>query len=190
MRHSTVSFLLRICGSAILLAGFVGAQQASGTDAQSPPTRTAELEMLRQQKAARLQPDEPGSVEYVLDVIKEKRIIERLTSGIAGFRVHLGGLITGSGFALGPEYYRRDLAHNQIRVRASARASLRKFYLMDAGVSFPSLADNHLFWICTASIGITPTSTITAQGQARLEWPQRVRPGGHIVRIIARDQAR
>jgi outer membrane protein assembly factor BamA len=101
--------------------------------------------MLRQQKAARLQPDEPGSVEYVLDVIKEKRIVERLTSGIAGFRVHLGGLITGSGFALGPEYYRRDLAHNQIRVRASARASLRKFYLMDAGVSFPSLADNHLF---------------------------------------------
>lgn len=101
--------------------------------------------MLRQQKEADLRPDDPGSVERVLNVVKEKKIVERFTAGIAGFRARLGGLITGSGFAVGPEYNRHDLLHNQLRVRASARASLRKFYLMDAGVSFPSLADNHVF---------------------------------------------
>src|SRR5205823_4629051 len=72
-------------------------------------------------------------------------IVERITAGIAGFRAHMGGLITGSGFAVGPEYYRHDLLHDQVSVRASARASLQKFYLMDTELNLPRLADDHVF---------------------------------------------
>ena len=100
----------------------------------APMTRAGQIEMQRQQKAAQLQPDYPSGIEHALNVIKQKKIVERITAGIAGFRVHMGGLITGSGFAVGPEYYRRDLLHDQVIVRASARASLQKFYLMDAEV--------------------------------------------------------
>ena len=111
----------------------------------APLTRAGQIEAQRQQKAAQLEPDEPSGIEHALIVLKEKKIVERITAGIAGFRVHMGGLITGSGFAAGPEYYRHDLLHNQVTVRASARASLQKFYLMDAELDLPRLADDHVF---------------------------------------------
>jgi hypothetical protein len=53
-------------------------------------------------------------------------------------------LITGSGFAAGPEYY-RHLVHDQVTLRASLRASLRKYYLMDEELSAPHLAEDHAF---------------------------------------------
>ncbi len=111
----------------------------------APATRAGQIEQLRQQKAAQLEPDTPSGLEHALNVIKEKKIVERITAGIAGFRAHMGGLITGSGFAVGPEYDRHDLLRGQVAVRASARASLQKFYLMDAELNLPRLANDHVF---------------------------------------------
>jgi hypothetical protein len=111
----------------------------------APMTRAGQIEMQRQQKAAQLEPDKPSGIEHALNVIKQKKIIERVTAGIMGFRVHMGGLITGSGFAVGPEYYRHDLMQDQVSVRASVRASIQKFYLMDAEISLPRLANDHAF---------------------------------------------
>jgi hypothetical protein len=119
--------------------------QTPEADRMAPATRAGQIEMERQQKAQHLEPDQPSGIEHALNVIKEKKIIERITSGIAGFRVHMGGLITGSGFAAGPEYYRRDLLNDQVTVRASARASIQKFYLMDTELDLPRLADDHAF---------------------------------------------
>ena len=50
------------------------------------------------------------------------------TNGTGGLRAHLGGLVTGSGFAVGPEYV-RHAANPDVEFRASARGSLRKFWL-------------------------------------------------------------
>lgn len=111
----------------------------------APMTRAAQIELERQQKAQRLEPDNPSGIEHALIVIKEKRIIERITAGIAGFRVRMGGLITGSGFAVGPEYHRGDLMNSQVTFRASARGSLQKFYLMDTELDLPRLAGHHAF---------------------------------------------
>jgi hypothetical protein len=85
-----------------------------------PATRAAQIDAARNLQAASLTPDEPRGIEHALDVIEDKEIIQRLTAGIAGLRVHLGGLITYSGFAAGPEYYRR-LLHEQLTFRASGR---------------------------------------------------------------------
>jgi hypothetical protein len=126
-------------------AAFARAQTPDANRMVAPMTRAGLIELQRQQKAAQLQPDTQSGIEHALNVIKEKKIVERITAGIAGFRLHMGGLITGSGFAIGPEYYRRDLMHNQVTVRASARASMQKFYLMDAELSLPRLADDHVF---------------------------------------------
>jgi hypothetical protein len=133
----------------ILPAVFVGccfAQDPVSTSADriDPATRAAQIEAAREQKAAALTPDKPQGLEHDLDVFEEKEILQRLTLGVAGFRAHLGGLITGSGFAAGPEYY-RHLLHDQVTFRASLRASLRQYYLMDAELDAPHLADNHAF---------------------------------------------
>ena len=119
--------------------------QEDAADRLAPQSRAELIEQERQQKAAELQPDTPSNIERGLNIIKEKKILERITNGVAGFRAHLGGLITGSGFAAGPEYYRRDLVHEQMRFRTSVRGSLRKFWLADADLNMPQLADDHIF---------------------------------------------
>ena len=123
-------------GSAVLMA--------QDADRAMISSRAAEIEAQRRQKAADLQPETLSKPERVLQVVQQKRVLERITAGVAGFRIHLGGLITGSGFALGPEYYRR-LFSERLIVRSSARASFDKFYLLDAELRLPRLADDRAF---------------------------------------------
>jgi hypothetical protein len=108
-------------------------------------SRAEQIQAERQLKARNLEPDQPDRIERGLQFIKEKKIVERITGGVAGVRVSLGGLVTGSGFAAGPEYLRRDLAGERIIFRSSVRASLREAYLIDTQLSMPRLANDRLF---------------------------------------------
>ncbi len=123
----------------------VRAQSQSEADRIAPQTRAGVIEQERLEKSQRLTPEEPTTIEAALRYIKDKKIVERLTAGSSGFRVHLGGLTTASGMAAGPEYYRHDLLKGQMRFRTSARASWRKFYLLDADLAFPQLAGGLAF---------------------------------------------
>lgn len=91
-----------------------------------------------------LEPDDPDRIEAALQWVKRHKLLERFTQGIAGFRVRLGGLVTGSGFAVGPEYYRRS-ERETVLFRTSARGSLKEFYLLDLELSFPRLANDRMF---------------------------------------------
>ena len=53
-------------------------------------TRAQETEAARQEKSRRLEPEESPKIERVLLQIKEKRLVERITAGVAGFRVASG----------------------------------------------------------------------------------------------------
>ena len=108
-------------------------------------SRAAEIEAARQQKAAHETPDETSGFEKKLVWIKEEKVIERFTSGLAGLGLSFGKLVTGSGFALGPEYMRRDLADGQVIFRATARGSLKLYYQTDLQLSLPKLARRRLF---------------------------------------------
>ena len=108
-------------------------------------TRAQEIEAARQEKAGQLAPDDTSRLERALVVIRERKLVERATAGIAGFRVKLGGLASGSGFALGPEYLRRDLADGEVIIRASARATAKAYQLYDAQLTFPKLKRQRFF---------------------------------------------
>lgn len=108
-------------------------------------SRAQETEAARQEKVRHLEPEESPKIERVLLTIKEKRLVERITAGVAGFRLAIGGLVSGSGFALGPEYLRRDLSDGRVIVRASARASLKRYQLYDVQLTFPKLYHRKLF---------------------------------------------
>ncbi len=133
----------------VAMAGSLRAQdqttnQGTSADRVEPATRAGLIETARDQKAATLEPEEAQGIERVLNIVEDKAIVQRLTAGMAGFRVHLGGLVTYSGFAAGPEYYRR-LLHDQITLRASVRLSTHKFYLMDTELEASHLAHDHAF---------------------------------------------
>jgi hypothetical protein len=120
------------------------AQDPSGANRLAPLTRAGEVELARQQKAANLTPDAPDKIESTLIYIKEKRIVERITTGVGGVRVVFGGMIHRSGFALGPEF-RRDMLDETVTFRASARGSLRRYYMLESGLDMPALAGGRLF---------------------------------------------
>jgi outer membrane protein assembly factor BamA len=57
----------------------------------------------------------------------------------SGFGLRFGGLVTGSGFALGPAYSRPELKKENIRLRLSAVGTLKQYYRLDVLVSVPRL---------------------------------------------------
>jgi hypothetical protein len=108
-------------------------------------TRAAQIEQARREKAANIKPEEVSKAEARLNYIIDSKILERLTAGIGGVRVIFGGLATGQGFALGPEYFRPDLADGNVLFRAGARASGARGLLLDLQTGMPNLAGGKMF---------------------------------------------
>lgn len=109
---------------------------------QAPPTtRAQEIEQARDAKAASVKPEEVSGGESFLRNVKEQRWLERISEGYNGFRVKLGGLVTGGGFAIGPEYFREDLLDGKMFFRAGAQASASQYLKMEAETGFTQLWD-------------------------------------------------
>ncbi|HYO81557.1 MAG TPA: BamA/TamA family outer membrane protein, partial [Bryobacteraceae bacterium] len=86
-----------------------------------------------------------SKTERALVEIRERRILEKITYGIGGLRARIGGLVTGSGFAVGPEYFRDDLAEGNILFRATSQFSARQYQLYELEFTLPKLAGNRAF---------------------------------------------
>lgn len=156
----------------LLVAGF-----ASILPAQSQ-TRRELIEEARTQKAARLEPDAPGTWEQRLILVKDNKVIERITAGYRGVRVKMGGMPNGSGFALGPNYFRDDLARGELVLDTSLQASTRRWLKYEVLFRAPSFAGNKLFWESSAIhqdynsldyYGPGPDSEKTCRSNYRLE---------------------
>ena len=126
---------------AFVRAGLLATLLAGQTPGQDPPlSRTEEWQRLREEKSRTLEPEQVSKTEARLNRIQDARLIERVTGGVAGFRIRVGGLATGQGFAIGPEYFRPELAQGQLRLRASLRGATSRAYLADFELAAPKLA--------------------------------------------------
>lgn len=128
----------------------VGVVLICGQMAGQVRTRAEEIEAARRKKEGELKPDELSRTEQILNRIKDEKLLERLTSGVGGVRLKFGALATGSGFAIGPEYLRRDLRNGTVLFRAAASASTRHWTKMEIEFGMPKLRNNHVFWDLTA----------------------------------------
>jgi outer membrane protein assembly factor BamA len=109
-------------------------------------TRAATIEKAREEKARKLAPEELSKGERVLKEFRDKKVLERFSAGHAGFRVKLGGLVSGGGFALGPEYLRKDLARSNLMFRAAAQTSFRNYQRYDMQFTRPGVATDRFFF--------------------------------------------
>jgi outer membrane protein assembly factor BamA len=109
-------------------------------------SRNEQIEEARREKASHLYPEGSSKTERTLLYVQEHEVLERITSGIAGFRVKLGGLVSGGGFALGPEYLRRDLLKGNLVFRTAAQASAKEYQRYDLQVTAPHFARKKLFF--------------------------------------------
>jgi outer membrane protein assembly factor BamA len=161
--------------------------------AQQPQSRVGEIQQMRQKKAAQLAPETASKTEQNLVAFREKHILEKITYGIGGLRARVGGLVTGSGFALGPEYFRDDLASGDVRFRVTTQFSLSQYQLYDVELALPKLVDEHAFFELHAThrnfprmdyYGQGPDSEKTGRSNYRLEdtnfsFASGVRPTRH-----------
>ena len=109
-------------------------------------TRAASIESARQEKAKNLAPEELSKGEQMLKKFRDKKVLERISEGVAGFRVKVGGLVSGSGFALGPEYLRQDLASGNLMFRSGAQTSLKAYQRFDMQFTSPGAATDRVFF--------------------------------------------
>ena len=65
-------------------------------------SRTQEIEAARDRKTNELKPEEVSPLERRLLLIRDKKILERISAGIYGLRLKIGGMATGEGLALDP----------------------------------------------------------------------------------------
>jgi outer membrane protein assembly factor BamA len=127
-----------------ILGIFATGTPAQETTALQPNTRTELIEQLQKEKSARLQPAQPGRVEEFFNKYLGENPQNNLLGGIPGLRLRFGGLPTGAGFALGPEYYRPDLAKGRMLFRISAVGSDKLWYALSTELRFPHLAKRYL----------------------------------------------
>jgi len=107
-------------------------------------TRTAQIEKARSQKAAQLKPDEVSKTENLLSRFKDEKFLERFSQGFNGVRAKIGNMVTGGGFAIGPEYSREDLLKGNLKFRTAAQVSTRGYYKIDNQWTFPRVGSNKL----------------------------------------------
>ena len=131
-------FQLRRAFVCLAFVCFAGAQEPADT-------RAEQIQQQRQKKAAQLTPEVTSVTEQRLIAFREKRILEKITYGIGGLRARIGALVTGSGFALGPEYFRDDLNNGNVLFRVTTQFSTQRYQLYNIELAFPKLADEHAF---------------------------------------------
>jgi outer membrane protein assembly factor BamA len=98
----------------------------------------------RNEKQQRLSVEEPSKLEKKLNWFKDAGLQDRLSDGYHGWRVKVGGLAPGGGFAIGPEYSREGLLGGKLDFRAGAQSSARGYQKADLHMTLPKVVSKRL----------------------------------------------
>ena len=115
---------------------------SSAAWSQEPATREEADRQRRDEKAKETKPYEPNGFEKAMDFAEDRAIfiLDR-----EGFHPKLGSLTTGSGFAYGLGFRDRDLFSNKGALEIWGASSVKRYWATEARITFPRLANNHLY---------------------------------------------
>jgi outer membrane protein assembly factor BamA len=109
--------------------------------AQEPTTRAEILERERKEKAQHLTPPEHPGLERALMDLESGRVFERILNPAEGLYPKIGNITTGSGFSFGPGYRYPRWFGGQLEFSTFAAASFSHYWMLDARLQAPRLAD-------------------------------------------------
>ena len=109
-------------------------------------TRAEELERERAEYQKHLAPEKNTRIEELLRRVRDNKLLERSNYGYNGLGVKIGGLVNGSGFAVGPQYLRDDLRDGAVVIRAAAQISFKNYQRADAQILLPKLLGGRAFF--------------------------------------------
>lgn len=125
-------------GGLVHLLFLVGLMAAGQTPAP-PASRIEAIERDRDAKAQQLAPEVLPGPERILRQVQDQRILEKFLSGYQGWTPTLGGLATGSGFALGASWHNERLLRGYAHTDFSASGSTRFWQKYQGSITFPHL---------------------------------------------------
>jgi hypothetical protein len=129
-------------GLLLLISYTLGAQSDNPAPPPDTETTAGEIRRLREEKRRRLQPETLPLLHRAILYVREHKIPEKITYGYKGFRPRFGTLGPGSGFGIGVEYFRPNLAQDRYTVRTSVTGSLQQFFMVDGEFEARRLAGN------------------------------------------------
>jgi hypothetical protein len=123
-------------------AGSFSALAQDGGVINGSASRAQAVADAEREKAKHLQPQEPPRGEQKFDHI-QKDIIDHIFN-INGPSLKFGGIPTGGGFSLGPQYTRQDLLADHLAWNTYIVGSTRKWYGGASSLDFHDLLNGHL----------------------------------------------
>jgi hypothetical protein len=133
-------FAMVLIASNVALSLCAGAQDTGATGGSGP--RAQAVANAEREKAKHLEPQEPPRGERKFDHI-QKDLIGRVFDA-NGPSLKFGGLPTGGGFSLGPQYTRQDLLADHLTWNTFVVGSTRKWYGGATSLDFHDLLNGHL----------------------------------------------
>jgi hypothetical protein len=130
------TWIMRLCAGFILLWGTLpmAAQEAN--------SRAELILRARREKSQKLAPEKPYPAEQALERLEEMGLLDPNRRTVWP---RIGGLPTGQGFAIGPQYYNPRLANGHLTFRASAAGSLSHAWLADVQLTTRRVGGDHVF---------------------------------------------
>ena len=138
MQHSR-RFAMFLAVSSVAISIAARAQDVSSSSATPRAQAVIDAE---QEKAKNLQPQEPPHGELKFDHI-EKDVLGPVFN-TNGPSLKFGGLPTGGGFSLGPQYTRQGLLADHLIINTYIVGSTRKWYGGGSSIDFHDLFNGHL----------------------------------------------
>jgi hypothetical protein len=127
-----------------VIALAIGVGVPIDANAQEPATRAEALQLEREEKAKNLSPPERNGLERILMDLESGRLFERLLNPAEGLYPKIGNITTGSGFSIGPGYRRPAMFGGHADFSTFAAASMSRYWMIDARLQFPRLANEQL----------------------------------------------
>jgi hypothetical protein len=135
-----IQFATLLIASGVALSAGAGAQDEGATNGIA--TRAQTVTDAEQAKAEHLMPQEPPRGERKFDHI-QKDILDRIFN-TQGPSLKFGGIPTGGGFSLGPQYTRQDFLADHLTWNTYLAGSTRRWYGGGSSFDFHGLLNGHL----------------------------------------------
>jgi outer membrane protein assembly factor BamA len=117
---------------------------ATGVKAEPVDSRIGQILAERAEKTRLLEPEAPTKMERRMDWLRDSAFLRNFGDLGNGVRLKMGGLVTGSGFAVGPEFSREGLFSGKMDFRTSAQVSMGGYQKQDIELSFPRFVHDRL----------------------------------------------
>jgi hypothetical protein len=146
--------------------------------AAAQSSRAEEIERARDDKQKALRPEQLDPAEAWFRKFQDEKYLERFSAGYNGLRAKIGNMVTGAGFAIGPEYFREDLFDGRLRSATGVQGSFSGSYRFSTDWQYKPRRDDRFVLFTYAEhrnfsrvnyYGPGPDSAKTGRSNYRLE---------------------